>query len=149
MHEHKMDINRRLLELFSLTFKIIVLVLFIGILNSNVESEPFLPPEIKNLVIQSEGRIDLSDAKRNKMSESPIIWIYRITIDNFWPGECPMYPTCSRFAEGVIRNRRNDVELLLIIDRLLRCGHDLSHYKTKKHGYIVKYIDFPKSYLQE
>lgn len=42
---------------------------------------------------------------------------------------CPMYPSCSRFGYGAIKKHGAITGSLMAIDRLHRCGHDLSNYK--------------------
>ena len=61
----------------------------------------------------------------------PFEWsldFYRWGISPVDGQRCPMRPTCSRFASGVIDERGPINGILLTVDRLNRCGHDLSYY---------------------
>ena len=42
--------------------------------------------------------------------------------------DCPMYPSCSRYARAAIRDRGTLVGVTMTLDRLCRCGNDLRFY---------------------
>lgn len=55
--------------------------------------------------------------------------------------QCPMYPSCSNYAKEAISQHGLIVGVLMGIDRLNRCGHDLRNYGTYAPGGRVKSYD--------
>ena len=53
---------------------------------------------------------------------------------------CPMYPSCSHYGYDAIQ-RYNIQGVLMSIDRLHRCGHDLQYYDKVIFGKNIKNLD--------
>ena len=53
---------------------------------------------------------------------------------------CPMYPSCSLYGYQAI-NKYNLRGVIMSIDRLHRCGHDLQYYDKVIIGKEVKNLD--------
>lgn len=60
--------------------------------------------------------------------------VYRGFISPVNGSNCPMYPSCSRFARLAIREMGLGRGLLAVFDRLHRCGHDLRYYDLVLDG---------------
>lgn len=56
---------------------------------------------------------------------------------------CPMYPSCSQYARGVIEHYSLLQACPLICDRLLRCGHDFNTYTDTIIEQRLRLIDHP------
>ncbi len=81
----------------------------------------------------------------DKMEDSaPFPWminLYQKYISPINGDRCPMHPSCSSFAAQALREKGEMGEgLVMVFDRLLRCGRDLKHYNLVfKRGRIVHY----------
>lgn len=51
-----------------------------------------------------------------------LIKLYRLTLSGLLGGQCRFYPTCSVYAESVIRSRGATVGVILSTWRILRCN---------------------------
>ena len=68
-----------------------------------------------------------------------MLGIYRSYISPVDGDRCPMYPSCSRFAEEAVKDR-GITGAFATFDRLLRCGRDLRDYPlTFKRGRPLHY----------
>jgi len=56
---------------------------------------------------------------------------------------CPMHPTCSNYGLIAIENYGFFIGSLKTIDRLHRCGHDLTFYKIIKLDSRNAHMDIP------
>ena len=56
-----------------------------------------------------------------------MIGMYKRYISPIDGDRCPMYPSCSSFAEQAVREK-GLTGIFLSFDRLLRCGRDLKEY---------------------
>lgn len=56
---------------------------------------------------------------------------------------CPMHPTCSNYGLIAIENYGFFIGSLKTIDRLHRCGHDLTFYKIIKLDSRNAHMDMP------
>jgi putative component of membrane protein insertase Oxa1/YidC/SpoIIIJ protein YidD len=57
------------------------------------------------------------------------------------PTHCPMTPSCSGYSKEAFQKRGPILGVLLTGDRLMRCGHDVTHYKKKKTPQGRRYED--------
>jgi putative membrane protein insertion efficiency factor len=51
-----------------------------------------------------------------------VIHVYRVTLGGLLAGHCRFYPSCSQYAEGVIKSRGAVEGTVLAIWRVARCG---------------------------
>jgi putative component of membrane protein insertase Oxa1/YidC/SpoIIIJ protein YidD len=56
---------------------------------------------------------------------------------------CPMTPSCSGYALEAISRYGATRGLLMSVDRLNRCGHDLQFYSNARRGDLVLSLDNP------
>ena len=71
------------------------------------------------------------------------ILFYQKIISPIKQENCQMYPSCSHYGMSAI-NRNGLKGLLMLTDRLHRCGHDLQFYKTVIVNNEIKYLDLAK-----
>jgi len=72
-----------------------------------------------------------------------IIKFYQNYINPIKGQNCRMYPSCSEYGMIVI-SKYNLTGVLMTMDRLLRCGHDLYLYERIVVGDSIKYLDLPQ-----
>lgn len=69
------------------------------------------------------------------------IRIYQKFISPVKATSCPMYPSCSHYAEEAF-NRYNPLKAFIMTsDRLHRCSHDLDNYQKVEVSGFVKFFD--------
>jgi putative membrane protein insertion efficiency factor len=77
---------------------------------------------------------------REQAAVDPFSWMIRLYQRYVSPlrgARCPMYPSCSCYAAEALREEGEE-GLLLVFDRLLRCGRDLADYPlTFERGRIL------------
>jgi len=71
-----------------------------------------------------------------------MILIYQKILSPIKQQNCPMFPSCSNYAIQCTK-KYGMKGLFHIIDRLNRCGHDLSLYKTVIVNAGIYYLDIP------
>jgi len=81
----------------------------------------------------SDHHVVLPGGPRDTGPFSWMIRLYQRYISPINGGRCPMYPSCSRFADQAV-NEEGAKGLLMTFDRLLRCGRDLAGYPLVFHG---------------
>jgi hypothetical protein len=73
---------------------------------------------------------------------APFSWMIRLYQKYISPtndSRCPMHPSCSEFAIQALRDE-GPKGLVMIFDRLLRCGRDLEDYPIViQRGHILHY----------
>ncbi len=67
--------------------------------------------------------------------------IYQQYISGIKASECGMTPSCSNFAIHAFRTHNAVTAFALTTDRLLRCGHDYTHYNLNISNKHFKAID--------
>ncbi len=71
------------------------------------------------------------------------IAIYQNYIGGIRGGECPMYPSCSRYGLQAFKQTNFFDAALATSDRLMRCGHDHSRYNLTLQKSGFKLVDLP------
>jgi uncharacterized protein len=106
-----------------------------------------------SLCSEMYSEADLPDAADSLFIGSPlidnpaqvfidIVKQYRLFVSPVKQMNCRMYPTCSLYGlESLEKHKLKGV--LMIIDRLNRCGHDLEWYDAVLSEDCIKYLDEP------
>jgi putative component of membrane protein insertase Oxa1/YidC/SpoIIIJ protein YidD len=68
------------------------------------------------------------------------VYVYRSSIGPIKGEFCPMYPSCSQYGDIAIK-RHGVLGILMTMDRLHRCGHDLESYERVIVGARIKCLD--------
>ena len=108
------------------------------------------------LLVSTSLQSDEVNSPNSKYPESPtkvlvssIIKFYRNVLSPSVVSDCSMQPTCSAYAEQVLRKYNSIEALLAIIDRLNRCGHDIGNYPHVFIEHRWKNLDFPSEAVSE
>ncbi|MEW6215421.1 MAG: membrane protein insertion efficiency factor YidD, partial [Nitrospirota bacterium] len=70
-----------------------------------------------------------------------VIQIYQRFISPIKATSCPMYPSCSHYAEEAFKRYNPLKAFVMTADRLHRCTHDLDNYKKVEVSGFVKFFD--------
>ena len=116
-----------------------ILILSILLIFTNSRAQDLRSPEDFKI-----NKIENSE-KQNEISylSHPILFTfktYQIILGPVKGENCRMYPSCSNYGIEAIK-KYNLKGLLMTIDRLNRCGHDLKFYKTIFINNQIKYLD--------
>lgn len=68
--------------------------------------------------------------------------LYRETISDIRPNNCPMYPSCSKYSEYAFKKYGFFKGMAFTTDRLMRCGHELNLYPYNEVNNEIKFLDF-------
>ncbi len=68
---------------------------------------------------------------------------YQKYISDVRPISCPMYPSCSHYAQDVLKEKGFFQGMSLIADRLMRDGSDVNHYDLTFTENGFKILDIP------
>ncbi len=115
--------------LTTLIFVVISVTSLFGKLNS---PEDFVNPEREEVIIKVINPFVI-----------PIHFLvkfYQIGISPIKQDNCQMYPSCSHYSIACLR-KHGVTGILMTIDRLNRCGHDLHYYEKTIVGNRIKYFD--------
>ena len=70
---------------------------------------------------------------------SLMVKFYKKYLTHINSSRCPMHPSCSSFAAQALKDH-GEKGLVMIFDRLLRCGRDLEDYTLVfKRGRVLRY----------
>lgn len=86
----------------------------------------------------------VSSAQEEDSALSDYVRFYRRFLDR-GPGEggCAMYPSCSRYGLMVFRDCYFPRAMVLMADRMIRCGHDFDAYRLTLQGGRLFMLDLP------
>ena len=86
----------------------------------------------------------VSGAQEEDSALSDYVRFYRRFLDR-GPGEggCAMYPSCSRYGLMVFRDCYFPRAMMLMADRMIRCGHDFEAYRLTLQGGRLFMLDLP------
>ena len=121
--------------------------LSIIILLSLILITAFSPPQVYSGSLKSPQEFEKTKVMLNNENTSflsypflAIVLGYQKIIGPIKGSYCPMYPSCSIYGYEAIQ--RHSIEgVLMSIDRLHRCGHDLEYYDKVIIGKEVKNLD--------
>lgn len=71
-----------------------------------------------------------------------IFSLYRNTISDIRPTNCPLYPSCSKYSEYSFKKFGFFKGMTLTTDRLMRCGHELNLYPSLEINNEIKFLDY-------
>lgn len=77
-----------------------------------------------------------------EMGLENIYSLYRETISDIRPSNCPMYPSCSKYSEYAFKKFGFFKGITFTTDRLMRCGHELNLYPSNEVNNEIKFLDF-------
>jgi putative component of membrane protein insertase Oxa1/YidC/SpoIIIJ protein YidD len=83
-----------------------------------------------------------SIAKCQEIGLENIYSLYRATISDIRPTNCPMYPSCSKYSEYAFKKYGFFKGMTFTTDRLMRCGHELNLYPSNEINNEIKFLDF-------
>lgn len=69
-----------------------------------------------------------------------LVRFYQIGISPIKQDNCQMYPSCSHYSIACLK-KHGIIGILITVDRLNRCGHDLHYYKKTIVGNRIKHFD--------
>ena len=69
-----------------------------------------------------------------------LVRFYQIGVSPIKQDNCQMYPSCSHYSIDCLK-KHGFKGVLMTVDRLNRCGHDLQYYKKTIVGNRIKYFD--------
>lgn len=69
-----------------------------------------------------------------------LVKFYQVVISPIKQDNCQMYPSCSHYSIVCLSNY-NFEGILMTVDRLNRCGHDVEYYEKVIIGKRIKYYD--------
>ncbi|MHB2150006.1 membrane protein insertion efficiency factor YidD [Calditrichota bacterium LG25] len=95
----------------------------------------------KNPMKAPKGITHLMTPKNNPLNDNVIYNFYKKYISPIDGDRCIMDPSCSTFAKNAVNAHGAFMGLLLISDRLMRCGNDLYFYKKIKVNGKEYYLD--------
>jgi putative component of membrane protein insertase Oxa1/YidC/SpoIIIJ protein YidD len=78
-----------------------------------------------------KGPFSIKESNPQKLIEES--WIKTVYSNYISPADgnrCPMYPSCSSFAEQSITKHGPLIGFIMICDRLTKCGNDLFLYQS-------------------
>lgn len=84
----------------------------------------------------------LSFAKCQEIGLENIFSLYRETISDIRPNNCPMFPSCSKYSEYAFKKFGFFKGMAFTTDRLMRCGHELNLYPNNEVNNEIKFLDF-------
>lgn len=70
-----------------------------------------------------------------------VIRTYQLLISPSKGSSCPMHPHCSLYGYQAFKQYNPAKALLMTIDRLHRCGHDLDNYEPMEINGFVRWAD--------
>ncbi|MEA2095620.1 MAG: membrane protein insertion efficiency factor YidD [Candidatus Cloacimonadota bacterium] len=118
--------------------KKIVIILIICILNIiPVYSKLNSPEDFK---IQSLKNTDENITNPFVVPFYFFVRFYQVAISPIKQDNCQMYPSCSHYSIISLSNY-GFVGVLMTVDRLNRCGHDVQYYDKVIIGNRIKYYD--------
>ena len=69
-----------------------------------------------------------------------LVRFYQIAFSPIKQDNCQMYPSCSHYCITCFK-KHGIIGILMTVDRLNRCGHDLQYYEKAIVGNRIKYFD--------
>ncbi|RYZ97752.1 MAG: membrane protein insertion efficiency factor YidD, partial [Sphingobacteriaceae bacterium] len=93
-------------------------------------------------VISFSARSQIVNAGKES-SSADYIGFYQKYISNIRGQNCPMYPSCSRYALAQFKQTYFLTAMIRSSERLTRCGHDLDNYAITTESGEPHYLDYP------